>query len=90
MRKNTFLCRKDPFEIPGGTEPISDLFKASAKQVPPLRNQTTGDLWESPQVYYRSCFGFGVSMNCILPRGWWKGGSQEFPGYSGLMSFLQQ
>lgn len=46
MWKNTFLCRKDPFEIPGGIGPISDLFRASAKQMPPLRNQTTGGLWE--------------------------------------------
>lgn len=68
MWKNTFLCRKDPFEIPGDIEPISDLFRASARQVPPLRNQTTGDFLEPPQVYCRSWFSFGVSQRLV--EGW--------------------
>ena len=74
MWKNTFLCRKDPFEIPGGTEPISDLFRASAKWVPPLRNQNTGDMWEPPQVCCRSCFGLGglheLPFAQMLVEGW--------------------
>lgn len=58
------------FEIPGGIEPISDLLRASVQWVPPLRNQMAEDWGVTPQVYRMSCFGFGVSMNCLLPRGW--------------------
>lgn len=66
MWKNTFLCRKDPFEIPGGIGPISDLFRASAKQMPPLRNQTTGDLWEPPPDLLQVLFWLWGGL-CELP-----------------------
>lgn len=59
VKKNTFPYGKDLYEISGGIEPISDLLRASDKWVPSLRNPMAGDLWESPQVSYGSCFCFG-------------------------------
>lgn len=43
VKKNTVPNGKDPFEIPGGINPISDLLRASVQWAPPLRNSMAGD-----------------------------------------------